>query len=586
MSRSRRRRRTLRTGLLVLAVTLVAGAGWPVHLGLSARDHLEAARRSLTHLRAVISARDAGRVTVALAEARYHTTEARRLTGGPTWSLLTYLPLVGDGAATVRGLAASAAEVTDTMTAVLRAVTPLTAAEPGSAAGTRRALADIRAAAPVLEQAAGRLGRAYALLAATPARTGSGRVDEARTTALREVDRLRGLVSAAATAAALMPPMLGLDGTRRYFLGFQTNAEARGTGGLVGAFGVLKASGGKLTIERLSANNGLVGTDTPVTDHGPEFRARYGLHAARLLSVSNLSPHFPYAASTWTALYERQTGRRLDGAVAIDPVALSYLLGLIGPVTLPGGERVGAENVVELTERTAYERFPDPVARKRFLLGIAEAVRAALPKTFFDPARLLPVAKPMVEERRVQIWSRRPAEQRRLAATPLGGVLPRDPGPFAALVVNNSGGNKLDYYLGRSLDYELGPCRDGRRDSTVRIRLTNDVPRDRLPSYVTAAPAGQETGRAAHRLWVSLYAGVGARMKAVRVDGTATAVLRETERSHPVYSTVLEFRPRQSRTLEFDFAEPATAAPPRVPVQPLARPQQTRVADDRAGCGP
>ncbi|MFC6086335.1 DUF4012 domain-containing protein [Sphaerisporangium aureirubrum] len=585
MPRSRRRRRTVRAGLLVLAVAVVAGAGWPVRLGLGARDHLEAARTSLVHLRAVISARDAGRASVALDDARRHAAEARRLTGGWDWALLTHLPVVGDGAATVRGLAAATAEATDVMTAVLRAGTPLTAAEPGSAAGTERMLADIRATSPVLDQAVIRLGRAHALLAATPARTGSGRLDQARATALAEVGRLRGLVGGAATAAALLPPMLGLDGTRRYFLGFQTNAEARGTGGLVGAFGILKAGRGKMSIERLSANNGLVGTDAPVADHGPEFRARYGLGAVRLLSVSNLSPHFPYAAATWTAMWERQTGRRLDGAVAIDPVALSYLLGLIGPVKLPGGEKVGAESVVELTERTAYERYPDPVARKRFLLGIAEAVRAALPKTFFDPARLLPVAKPMVEERRVQIWSRRSEEQRRLAATPLGGVLPRDPGPFAALVVNNSGGNKLDYYLDRSLDYELGPCRDGWRDSTVRVRLTNDVPGDRLPSYVTGGPSEQETGRAGHRLWVSLYAGVGARLKAVRMDGARAAVLRETERSHPVYSIVLEFRPRQSRTLEFDFAEPAAGAAPRVPVQPLARPQHTRVADDRAGCG-
>jgi hypothetical protein len=563
-------------------VALAAGVGWPVHLGLSARDHLEAARRSLAHLRAVISVRDAGRATVALDDARRHASEARRLTGGFTWALLTHLPVVGDGAATVRGLAAATAEATDVMTAVLRAATPLAAAEPGSADGTGRMLADLRAAEPVLRQAGVRLGRAHALLAATPARTGSARLDQARLTALSEVGRLRGLVEAAETAAALLPPMLGLHGTRRYFLGFQTNAEARGTGGLVGAFGILKARRGTIALERLSANNALVGTDEPVTDHGAEFRARYGLGAVRLLSVSNLSPHFPYAAETWIALWERQTGRRLDGAIAIDPVALSYLLGLIGPVTLPGGERVSARNVVELTERTAYERYPAPVERKRFLLGIAEAVREALPKTFFDPARLLPVARPMARERRVQIWSRRSAEQRLLAATPLGGVLPRDPGPFAALVVNNSAGNKLDYYLGRSLDYRLGPCRGGLRDSTVRIRLTNDVPGERLPSYVTAVPGG----RAAHRLWVSLYAGVGARMKAVRVDGVRAAVLRETERSHPVYSTVLEFRPRQSRTLEFDFAEPATGAAPEVPVQPLARPQHTTIADDRAGCGP
>ncbi|MER5646578.1 DUF4012 domain-containing protein [Streptosporangium sp. NPDC002524] len=382
--------------------------------------------------------------------------------------------------------------------------------------------------------------------------------------------------------------MLGGDGPRRYFLAFQTNAEARGTGGLVGAFGILRANRGRIAVERLTPNNGLAASPVPVADHGRDFRGRYGPGAARMLSVSNLSPHFPYAAATWTGLWERQARTRLDGAVATDPVGLSHLMRLTGPITLPGGERVTSGNVVDLTERVAYARYPDPVARKRFLIEIARAVGEALPGLLTDPARSLPVLSAMVGDRRLQVWSRHEAEQRFLARTPAGGVLPSGPGPFAGLVVNNSAGGKLDYYLDRSLDYELGPCRDGLRSSTVRVRLTNDVPPGTLPSYVTGrldSPRGQHTP-GSNLLWVSLYGGLGAKVTEARLDGDRVPVVRETERSHPVYSTMLELAPGQSRTLRFDLTELASDEPPLVPVQPLARPQLTHVTQDSRGCAP
>ncbi|OPG12424.1 DUF4012 domain-containing protein [Microbispora sp. GKU 823] len=424
-------------------------------------------------------------------------------------------------------------------------------------------------------------------VASTPASTGLAALDAARHTVLREAARLRAFLNQGADAAALLPPMLGRDGPRRYFLAFETNAEARGTGGLVGAFGILKADGGRVSVARLSANTGMAASAKPVVDLGQGFVSRYGRGATTTLSVSNLSPHFPYAAATWTGLWRRQTGQELDGAIATDPVGLSYILGAIGPVKLPGGETVTAGNVVDLTEREAYARYPDPVERKKYLIRIAGAVSEALTGALDRPTRLLPAFSGIVSERRLRVWSRVEDEERRLAATPLGGVLPERRGPYAGLVVNNSAGTKLDYYLDRSLTYELGPCRpDGMRSSRVRIRLTNDAPHGRLPTYVTDRLDDPEHPHApgSNLLWVSLYAGVGAKATAVRLDGRPISYYAETERSHPVYSKVLEFAPGQSRTLEFDLLEPYSAAAPVVPVQPLVRPQRTRVTADSRGC--
>ena len=58
-------------------------------------------------------------------------------------------------------------------------------------------------------------------------------------------------------------------------------------------------------------------------------------------------------------MWAEQTGTFVDGVIAIDPVALSYILGAVGPITMPDGEVISKDNVVELTESTAYFRFPD-----------------------------------------------------------------------------------------------------------------------------------------------------------------------------------------------------------------------------------
>ncbi|MFC7649821.1 DUF4012 domain-containing protein [Streptosporangium lutulentum] len=537
-------------------------------------------------MRAVANMGDQRPVAAALAEARWHAAEARRLTEGPDWWAISHAPVVGDAATTVRGLAEGVAELTEVLAGVQRVAAAFVTLRSTSMTDMRRPLADLDAAAPVLEDAAARLARVNARLAATPAKTGVERLDRARGTALQEIDRLHGWLDDAATASALLPPMLGLDGPRRYFLAFQTNAEARGTGGLVGAFGILKADRGRIGIGNLSANSGLGVSSASVADHGLDYRLRYGPGATRMLSVSNLSPHFPYAAATWTGLWERQTRERLDGAIATDPVGLSYLLELIGPVTLPDGEKVTAANVVDLTERTAYARYSDSATRERFLITIAGTVSEALSASLADPVRLLPVLSRMVSERRIQIWSRHESEERRLARLPLGGTLPSRAGPFAGLVVNNSAGGKLDYYLRRSLDYELGPCKDGTRPSTVRIRLTNDVPRRGLPAYVTNRLDSPEREHVpgSNLLWVSLYGGLGAKMTAARLDGESMPVISGTERSRPVYSTILEFAPGQSRTLEFDLTEFVSDEPPQVPVQPLVRPQRTRITQDQQRC--
>ncbi len=115
---------------------------------------------------------------------------------------------------------------------------------------------------------------------------------------------------------------------------------------------------------------------------------------------------------------------------------------------MPDGETITKDNVVELTESTAYSRFPtDNDARKQYLQDIASEVVKKMTGRGAVAAPAARCPRKAVSEGRIAVWSSSPAEQQLLEETPLAHVVPDDPAPYAGVVINNLGGNKLDYYL-------------------------------------------------------------------------------------------------------------------------------------------
>ena len=407
-------------------------------------------------------------------------------------------------------------------------------------------------------------------------------VDDARDTVVTQTQELADLLRGTSTAATLLPSMLGGDGARRYFLGFQTNAEARGTGGLLGGFGIVDADGGAVSLDTVASNQELRNDAPEGIDLGPDFDRLYGAYRSTTLwQNSNISPHFPYAARIWESLWERQSGQRLDGAIATDPVALGYLLGAVGPVTLPGGEVVTAENVVRLTESDAYVRFAeDNVARKAYLTSIASGVFDAVVRA---PAgrttAVLTALGRAAGERRLMVHSTDAGEQQVLETTPLAHVVEESAAPNAEVVVNNASGGKIDYYVSRTLTYSAEGCSSPSRDSRITVALTSSAPRDGLPEYVAGRlDADPEGPPGTVRELVALYATTGASLRAVSVGGVPQAVTLGRERGHPVFLVDAQVAPGATAVVTFDLLEPTTEGAARVPVQPMVGPAQVSAA--------
>ncbi|MFD7322517.1 DUF4012 domain-containing protein [Streptomyces sp. NPDC059875] len=593
----------VRNVLLAAAALSAAAAVWIGTTGWLARDELLAAQDDLNALRESLAtsvAGDSAPAVVAgspgesdqerlLRSAAGHAERAHDLTTGPAWYTVAQLPFVGEPFRTVRGIAqASDGLAGDVLPPLVRAAPRLKAgAQTG---GMSRVLSELERQAPTFARAAQIAAEVQDDTRRLPDSTWLPAADRARAQLARQLDRLVPQADDAAFAARTAPPLLGAHGPRRYILVFQNTAEARGTGGLPGAFAVLRADRGKLAFERFGNDTAMDGVRADV-DLGAEFTAQYGDNApGRLFVNSNLSPHFPYAARLWKAYGEKLTGQRLDGAIATDPAALGLLLRATGPVDMPDGTTITADNAVDLTQRTSYVKYSDYVERKAFFIEAARAAAMRLMNGINDPhlfPALLRSLHDVQQEGRVQMWSAHPTEQRLLAARPLGGALPDAHGPFAGLVVNNAAGSKLDYYLDRSLVWTPGACTDTGRSVTATVALTSRAPTSDLPDYVTiradAPPYPTRPGD--NRLLVSYYAGSGATLTRATLDGRPVKLIRGVERGHPTYTLDLELPRQTSRTLVLHLIEPEADSAPTVLRQALVTPLRTTVKPARPCSG-
>lgn len=568
---------------MAAAVLVILGLGiWVAAGAFQAKSNLEAARASAQDAKEALLDGNTEAASESADKALVSARDARDATHSLAWNVASALPWVGSPFKTgqqvtevVLGLASD----------VLRpaADVGLTIAPDSLYRDGRVDVELLRSQEAELSELATNAKRLNGEAAAITDPRYVSLLSDARTQLQNQISGVTSIIENTALAARLAPSMMGADGPRTYFMGFQTNAEARGTGGLLGGYGILRFDDGKPSVDTLAPNTELDGAVAPV-DFGFEYDQQYGYNQPFFdFRNSNLSPHFPYAAQIWQGMWLQQTGMTVDGVIAIDPVALSYILGAVGPVTTPDGEVVSRDNVVELTESTAYKRFPtDQPARKRYLQDIANAVVTKMTGTVQSPRQLLDALGKAVSERRIAIWSAVPEEQKLLEEIPLAHVLPDDPAPYAAVVLNNLGGNKLDYYLKTQVEYAADKCQGDTRASTVTVKLTNAVPDEPLPDYVASAPGlspelGLDLPKGTNVVSVRLFATKRSELSSAILNGERVPAIQYTERGHPVYEVQVIITPGQTADIMYQLSEPTVPGVPRSPGQPLVQTVEPKV---------
>ncbi len=347
--------------------------------------------------------------------------------------------------------------------------------------------------------------------------------------------------------------ILGFAGDKRYLLVFQNTAEARGTGGIIGAYAVVKFHKGAFAVEKKGSNIDLKHASKLPIDLGSEFYNLYGNDPA-IWQNSNESPHFPYGAKIWLSLWKSQSGQILDGVIAVDPEAISYVLSIIGPVTLPSGEIINSSNVVKKTLSTSYARFAtDNNKRKEYLVEIMSEVLIKLSSTSnlekikVGNALLKPYA-----QNRLLFYSTDSNIQLAIERSKFGGILSNAPNNEYRVVILNTSGNKMDYYLDKKISLRSKSC-SKERTTQLDVTLTNTYDGVQpLPDYVWGRLDLNKPNGAggSYGFSVFVYGPTNASIFTLDVAKQVDALLATTvERARPLAIFKLDLRPKESERI-------------------------------------
>ncbi|MEU7570835.1 DUF4012 domain-containing protein [Micromonospora sp. NPDC049240] len=545
-SRRRRRarvRRVLLVGLVVVSVLATAG-GWVTFRGWQARAHLVNAAGLAKDLSVQVLDGDVARAQRTLAALQEQAGAARGATGDPVWWLGQGVPYAGDNLTAVRQISVAVDDLARLAFPTLLRV-DLASLVPKQG---RLDVGRLRAVAAEVSAADQAVRRTADRLRAVPTRGLVAQVRDAVTALREELDRLGGLTSAADRGVRLLPPLLGADGPRSYLLVSQNPAELRATGGMFGAYAVLRADSGRIRLAGQGNATDLQYFDPPLKVD-PEMRRLWSELPGMYPADVNLSPSFPTAAALYREMVRRRTGITVDGVLAVDPVMLSYLLNVIGPVKVPDGPALAGGTAVRTLLSDSY-RDLDVKAQDAFYARAASGVFDALFTRTVDPRALLTVISRSIQERRILFWSVRSDEQRAVAGTRLAGQLPeRDTVPTVGVFLNDGSGAKLGYYLRFSATLTVGACQpDGRRELRLRVTVHSTAPRSGLTESVTGMALSGDKYTA--RTFVSVHTPSGGAVLAGRLDGRDTAMGSGLDRRRQVAVANVEVGPGQTRTLD------------------------------------
>lgn len=527
-------------GFVILAAVPAAATA------LASRSKMIAARDYASAALSASRDGDADRAAALFTQAEEQFREARDRLGSVVNVPSLVVPVLGSNMHAVRELSRLGVELSRTG----RELTQTVRSEQIRFVDGRVPLDTVEIAAPALQKAArileasehdiDRLRTPY-LIGEVKEAVGELRGD--LTGAARDATR-------AAAAARIAPEVLGGGGPRRYLLLVENPAELRGTGGLIGNWGILSAADGKVrleSLERIATLNTLGDVAARRLNAPADYVERYGrFEPATTLQNANMSPDFPTVAAIVADVYAQASGQPVDGVLTVDPIGLAAMLELTGPVRLPDWPTpITSANVVDVTLRDAYAAFARTPERADFLGDVARKVIDDA--TAGDLANLAAMSRTLGRAARgghLSLWFPAADAQAVVDEIDISGRMPAGWGDSLVVTNTNAGANKLDYYLERGIDYSVtvSPSPDLRTadvEGTVRVDLANTVPSG-LPQIV-AGPYEGATDRFVYGqnfTYLSVY--TPHTSSEARLDDEPTELETGTELGRNVYSGFLD----------------------------------------------
>jgi hypothetical protein len=564
--RASRSRIGLRWATAVVVLLVVSVALWVGVRAMIARDELLGAVPIANRIGTEVLS-DSSALADDLDELQNRSEHAAALTSDPIWRVAEATPFLGanltafrEAAAIIDGLASNAlpplATLADTFT--------LDSLQPAAGKVDLTVFAE---AQPLLGDARTALASADSAAKDIDTQSTIPQIGSAVDQVVELVAKAKGAIDNLDTAATLIPSMLGADGPRSYLLLSLNNAELRATGGLPGAIAVLETDNGSIGLGALSSATTLGEFDEPVLDLTEPEKTLYGEILGTYMHDVTYTPDFARSGELAQAMWLERTGQTVDGVVAIDPVALGYILSATGPVDAGSDVVLTSENAADVLLSDVYAMFDDPKDQDLFFANATSKIFSTVTAGETSGVGLIDSLARGTRENRIHIWSANDDEQERLAGTGLEGAVPVSDEFTTAYGVyfNDATGAKMDYYLTSEIAIASGVCRNDQRPNfEVKVRVSSSAPLDAatsLPEYVTGGgDYGVTPGNI--RTNVFVYAPEGSIPFSVTIDGQEYAFVSTDHDGHSVAGMTVELGPGETAVVSMKFLGVAGAAEP------------------------
>lgn len=565
--------------MLLLGVVL----GWQ---GLTARAALQDAQQKAVQLRTQLTDGDldqARRTTKSMAA---DTDKARSRTDGVLWGAASHLPWIGSTFDAVSRTSAALDQVADkTLPPAISLADSMAGAPIKDGALPLQPLEQHQT--PMQDAAAAARSADDSVSSIDPASVNAA-IRDSFTKVQRQLTDLRAATAAAATSLDLVPAMLGSDKPHRYLLVVQNNAESRATGGMFGSWAVLDARQGKVSLAGQGGAGDIPRQERPVIPLQEQEEALYGDKLGTLFSDINFTPDFPRAAQMAAAMFDARPEPGVDGVISVDPVVLSYLLEVTGPVEVDAlgvQKRLTAGNAVDVLLSELYRTQPADVQDVFFEVA-AQRIFEKATSGAGDPIGLVRALSKGASEGRVLVWSRDKAQQDKLVGTRVGGDLPHDPDgpPQVGVYVNDATASKMEYYLDLEAAVSAQSCSaDGVQELRSEVLLRSTAPKGAASLPPSVVGIGKWAPQGIMQLNVRLYGPVDGRISALKVDGKKYTIAGGTHDGRQVAVVPVRIKPGQSIEISAEMTSgPRQTGDPVLSTTPTAKKGPTRWEVDSA----
>ncbi|MFD1717400.1 DUF4012 domain-containing protein [Georgenia deserti] len=544
------------TTVLVAFVAVVVSAILCAIDARTAYADLRDAQQQVGRLQDQVLAEERQRVERSAAELQESTGAARDSLTGPHWTIIGWLPWIGDDVRAIQTIAITVDDLANSALGDL--VDAVGVVDPAnlSLEGGRLDLDPIVEVAPRVVGANETVQNAVQSLEDIDTDGLIGLVADAVDQLEGEVDEIGQLTATASRAVQLLPPMMGHEEPREYLLLVQNNAEPRATGGIPGAVLLLRADSGAVEIVDQHPAGGLgPGRDEdPVLSLDDAEESLYGTRMGRYIQNVTFTPDFPRSAQLAQAMWDQSVGGEVDGVVSIDPVALGEVLGPVGNVTVPGGQQLTSETTSQILLNEVYLEIDDPQAQDAFFQAAASEIFDQAISGEADASAMIDVLDGAAAQGRLKLWSSHDDEQELISGTNLSGELRGhyDGSPIFGVYVNDYTAAKLGYY--EQLDARVEPQQctaDGSQRFNLTVTLRSRVPSDfeDLPRHLIGTGRLVELGDV--RTQVAVYAPTNGEIVDFSSSGGQIGVAPTRHDGLHVTSNYVILSPGETETLTY-----------------------------------